>query len=56
MGALARRLAHGLFDHQIRTGDMAGTWPAVDAWSAQGLEVYTTATCALALYATLEER
>jgi hypothetical protein len=45
-----------LNEHQITVGPLAGTWPTVDAWSAPGLEVYTTATCALALYATLEDR
>ncbi len=44
-----------LNEHQIVKGPMAGTWPTVDAWSGPGLEVYTTATCALALYASLEQ-
>jgi beta-lactamase regulating signal transducer with metallopeptidase domain len=45
-----------LNERQVASGPMAGTWPNVDAWSSQGYEVYTTATCALALYATLEAR
>jgi hypothetical protein len=33
---------------------MRGTWPTVDAWSAPGMEAYTAAVGALALYAVLE--
>lgn len=44
-------LRNALLDHQVTSGDMSGTWPSVDAWSAPGMEVYTTATCALALFA-----
>ncbi|MDF1837137.1 MAG: M56 family metallopeptidase [Planctomycetota bacterium] len=44
-----------LIELQISEGELAGTWPTLDAWSTQGYEVYTTATCALALYASLGE-
>lgn len=48
-----KKLRTVLSSHQIASGDQAGTWPTVDAWSAPGMEVYTTATCALALYSSL---
>ncbi len=48
-----KKLRTALTTHQITSGDHAGTWPTVDAWSAPGLEVYTTAACALALYSSL---
>ncbi len=48
-----KMLLTALTSRQIRSGDRTGTWPTVDAWSAPGLEVYTTAACALALYSSL---
>lgn len=42
-------LRNALIETQVQSGPLRGTWPTVDAWSAPGMEIYTTATCALAL-------
>ena len=47
-------LLGSLIRNQVTSSDRLGTWPTVDAWSAPGMEVYTTATCALALYALVD--
>lgn len=47
-------LRRALQMNQILDGPMRGTWPTVDAWSAPGMEAYTAAVGALALYAVLE--
>ncbi|MFO1076782.1 MAG: M56 family metallopeptidase [Planctomycetota bacterium] len=48
--AWRRHLVEALLPHRIVTGD-AACWPAVDAWSHPGMEVYTTASAMLALRA-----
>jgi hypothetical protein len=47
-------LLDALWEHEVREGEDAGTWPMVDAWSAPGLEVYASAANALSLYAVYE--
>jgi len=50
------KLRGALQENQILSGPMKGTWPTLDAWSAPGMEVYTTAMGALALYEVLDAR
>ncbi|MFT5688552.1 MAG: beta-lactamase regulating signal transducer with metallopeptidase domain [Planctomycetota bacterium] len=47
-------LRNALLTNQVLQGPLKGTWPTVDAWSDPGLEDYTAATGALALYALLD--
>jgi beta-lactamase regulating signal transducer with metallopeptidase domain len=50
----SENLRRALQLNQILDGPMRGAWPTVDAWSAPGMEVYTAAVGALALYAVLD--
>ena len=47
-------LLASLLGNRVLTEENHVTWPTVDAWSAPGMEAYTTATCALALYALID--
>lgn len=49
----SKDLLQALVETQITRGPLWGTWPTVDAWSGPGLEVYTTATNAMSLFAVI---